>query len=139
VRRPRPWILLPLLALACRTEVHQTLRYDLGASEATWSAPARAWEVVSGGRVLGVVVEFREEQGGRGFHSVRNGQQQELGLVDAHGRAWRFRAHEDEPEWLGSGTVAEGAARILGLSGTATLFEVPLETLAREGGAAPGR
>lgn len=123
---------LVLLFAGCRTETQRTLRYDLGAPEAAWSAPERAWEVVAGGRVVGVVVEFREAGQPRRFFSVRNPEQQELGLVDEHGRAWRSRAHEDEPEWLGTGTVAEGATRILGLESTATLFEVPLSTLARE-------
>jgi hypothetical protein len=131
--RLRALPLLPLVLLgACRTEVQRTLRYDHGAAEAAWSAPTRAWEVVSDGRVVGVVVEFRESGDGRRFFSVRNPEQQELGMVDEHGRAWRIRAHEAEPEWLGSGTVAEGAARVLDLRQPATLFEVALETLARE-------
>jgi hypothetical protein len=91
----------------------------------------RAWEIVQADRVVGVVVEFTEEPGRR-FYSVRNAWQQELGLVDAVGRAWRYRPHESEPDWLGSGTVVEGAARVLGLDGEAEVFEVELGSLRAE-------
>lgn len=133
MRTLQPLLLLLLLApaTACRTKTHRTQRYDQGA-EAAWSAPERAWEVVERGRVIGIVVAFQESGGERRFYSVRNAHHQELGLVDEHGRSWRYRAHESEPDWLGSGTIAEGVGRILGLTAGATLFEVPLSTLSRE-------
>lgn len=90
--------------------------------------PVRAWELVQADRVVGVVVEFAEEEGRR-FYSVRNAWHQELGLVDENGRAWRYRPHERDADWLGSGTVAEGAARVLGLEGDAAVFEVELASL----------
>jgi hypothetical protein len=98
---------------------------------ATLSNPSRAWELVQDGKVLGTLVEFEELYGGRRFFSVRNADQQELGLVDEHGRAWRFVPHARDSEWLGSGTIFEGARRILGTSRKLAVFEVDLETLAR--------
>lgn len=102
------------------------------------SHAARAWELVQDGRVVGVVVEFEENAGERHFFSVRNPDQQELGMVDEHGRAWRFVPHSDEPEWLGTGTVLEGARRVLQLDPEAAAFEVGLETLAREASLSKG-
>lgn len=75
-----------------------------------------SWRVEQGLRTVGSVVRFEESIGpGRHLFSVRNVHDQDLGYVDSVGRAWRLRPHA-EPELLGSGTVAQGAARILGLS-----------------------
>ena len=70
--------------------------------------------MIDAGAELGFVLRFEASEDGRCFHSVRNEWNQELGLVDAEGRAWRYRPHASEPEWLGTGTVGEGAGRILG-------------------------
>jgi len=119
-------------AAGCRTTVHEA-PVGAGGFVSAVALPERAWEMVVDTRVVGVVVEFVEQgDGGRRFFSVRNELQQELGLVDGEGRAWRYRPHETEALWLGSGTVIEGAARILGLAGEAALYEVALETLADE-------
>lgn len=85
------------------------------------------WET---GRYLGALVRF-EEQGNseRAFYSVRNREGQEIGIVDVHGRVWRYRAHESEPEWLGTGTVFEGALKILGGSSAGTPVEVDVKRL----------
>lgn len=97
--------------------------------------PERAWNVVHADEVAGVVVLFRAEgDPGRAFYSVRNPWQQELGMIDALGRIWRFRPHEPEPEWVGSGTVNQGAARILDLAPGASLEEVAIEELLADGG-----
>ncbi len=101
-------------------------------ASATVANAVRAWEVVLGGRVIGVVVEFAEVGGGRGFHSIRNAHHQELGMVDEHGRTWRYRAHSDEPDWLVTGTVFDGTRAILGVGEEAEVYEVSLETLLRE-------
>lgn len=94
--------------------------------------PKAAWELVLGGRVVGVVVEFDDADGARRFFSVRNPAHQELGMVDAHGRWWRYHPHEEEAEWLGTGTVSEGAREILGLERAPEVYEVELQTLSAE-------
>jgi hypothetical protein len=85
------------------------------------------WEA---GRYLGAVVRF-EDQGNaeRAFYSVRNREGQEIGIVDLYGRVWRYRAHVSDSEWLGSGTVFEGARKILGGSPTAAPVEVDVHRL----------
>lgn len=131
--------LLPLLCTAtlllgasgCLTEVSHS---PAPAPEAppTISLPSRAWDVVGCSRVAGVVIEFSERDGERRFFSVRNVEQQELGMVDAYGRAWRFLPHDEESEWLGTGTIAEGTGRILGLEGSVELIEIDLGMLLDE-------
>ena len=122
---------LLLCAPGCLTEVSHS------PAETQIEAPAisratRAWEVVERGKVAGVVVEFSEQEGDRLFFSVRNVEQQELGMVDAYGRAWRFRPYERESDWLGTGTVLVGVRGILGLEGAAELYEIPIELLIDE-------
>jgi hypothetical protein len=108
-------------------------------ASASVSKPVRAWEMVREGQVLGVVVQFAELAGERRFYSVRNAQQQELGLVDELGRAWRYRAHITEPEWLGTGTVLDGVRSILSVGAEIQGFEVPIDTLRRESHRDSGR
>ncbi len=91
--------------------------------------PSVAWEVIEPtGALLGYAVRF-DGTGGDRFFSVRNVWHQELGMVDASGRAWRRRPFTEDPEWLGTGTVAEGVLSILAAPEGATLQEVPLEAL----------
>lgn len=86
----------------------------------------RAWTARVGLRDVGSVVRYQEAIGGRRhLFSVRNVHDQDLGFVDAKGRAWRLRPHQ-EPTLLGSGTVAEGAARILGV-GEVSLVDCPIQ------------
>lgn len=79
--------------------------------------PATAiWVAESGRRKVGSVVRYQEAIGPRRhLFGVRNVHDQDLGLIDASGRAWRLRPHA-EPELLGTGTVQEGACRILGVT-----------------------
>lgn len=123
-----------LIALGegCATQVRHQLRNEAEA-QVTISAAVRAWEVVEAGRVVGVLVEFEERGGERRFFSARNPEQQELGMIDEQGRAWRYRPHASEPEWLGTGTVSEGVRRILELGTGAELLEVTLEVLSAKG------
>jgi hypothetical protein len=114
---PARWLLL-LLCLAplagCRTTTQQA---PVGLSEAILlPTPAvRAWTLMADGSRVGSIVRYQEATGpGRHVFAVRNIHDQDLGLIDALGRAWRMRPHA-EPDLLGSGTVREGAARILGL------------------------
>lgn len=128
----RPFLatLVAALALvACRTTVSRT-QAPLRTVPMAAALPTRAFELVEQGRVVGVVVEFVELRGDRRFFSVRNELQQELGLVDQDGRWWHYVAHAEEgAEWLGTGTVLDGATRILGVSEGCVAFEVDLELL----------
>ena len=134
---PLLWTSTLLLgASACLTTISRSPADGPNVS-ATVSIASRAWEVVEGGRVAGVVVEFSERGGERRFFSVRNAEQQELGMVDVYGRAWRFLPHDEESEWLGTGTVARGARQIIGLEGEVELFEIELETLLDEAALPP--
>lgn len=95
------------------------------------STPVRVWDVVEAASIAGFVVRFEEPgKKGRAWFSVRNPSSQEIGIVDVDGRAWRYRPHQRDPEWLGSGTVAAGASRILGAGSDAELVEVPIEAVA---------
>ena len=119
-------LLCSALAASCQvTEIHQTARPTPVARTAQ---AERAWRVVDDGQEVGTVVLFRSKERGE-FFSVRNGWHQDLGIVDELGRAWVFRPHEEDPVWLGSGTVTRGAERILGTSGECRLVEVSLADL----------
>ena len=100
------------LAAACTTTVDSS---PPGTGDAViLQAPAtHAWRVVSAAGEVGLVVRFEEAATGRFLYSVRNEHNQDLGIVDAEGRAYRFRPHA-EPEWLSTGTVRDGVCSILG-------------------------
>lgn len=105
---------------------------DLRAAAPRRAEPLAAWEAVHAGAAIGVVVRFgRAGSPTETWFSVRNAHGQELGMIDRLGRAFRFRP-EAQAQWLGSGTVAEGVARLLVPAGPLELVEVPLATLARE-------
>lgn len=131
--------LLPFLAPALASCVSHTAERPKGFELAapTRSRAIEAWEVVDGGRVVGTVVVFEVQGRTERFFLVRNPHQQELGMVDAEGRWWRYAPHAAEPDWLGSGTVRDGVCRILGAPADAPFYEVPLSTLVREA-SAPG-
>lgn len=120
---------LALLALsACRTE-RSSAPPELDQAVVLGLSPERAWEVRSGARRVGSVVRFVEATPPhRVLLVVRNEHAQDLGRIDGKGRAWRERPHR-EPEWLGTGTVAEGVGLILGLERSPDLVEVPLAAL----------
>jgi len=83
------------------------------------------WAVEIEGESVGSVVLFQEHGLARdSIYVVRNPWDQDLGMIDGLGRAYRYLPHHKEPAWVGTGTVAEGAARILGSPGTCTLNEV---------------
>jgi hypothetical protein len=78
---------------------------------------ARMWEVRRAGERIGLVVLFQEDGAARdSVYVVRNPWHQDLGLIDGLGRAYRYLPHEEEPAWVGSGTVLQGAERILGVN-----------------------
>jgi hypothetical protein len=95
--------------------------------------PQRAWNAVESGRVIGSVVLFVDSNSpddpARQFFSVRNPFQQELGTLDGFGRAYKFVPHQREAQLVGSGTVLDGARRILGAGIGCELVEVSLESL----------
>lgn len=97
----------------------------------TETTPLRAWLVRDDGRQIGSLILYGQVgEPQTGYYSVRNAEGQVLGLVDFSGRAWRYRLHESEPEWLGTGTILEGARRILGAGSLCDLEETPLGELA---------
>jgi len=129
--RPQ-WLALFLAALAggCRTTVTNSPP-GLANAVVTHFEPVRAWDVVDGTRHAGSIVRFQDpDREGRAWYSVRNEHRQEVGIVDVDGRAWRYRPHEREPEWLGTGTVLASAGRILAAGPAATLVEVDVEEIA---------
>ena len=133
VRIALPVALVVVCALGCRTT--RTERFAPPSHVAVeQGVPARTWNVLVAGENVGRVVEFQAAQPPAApMFIVQNAWSQDLGLIDEHGRAWRFRPHQREAEWVGTGTVADGAAWILGAPECA-LAEVPLER-AREAAA----
>lgn len=122
--------LLVVGASACRTTKTSTPP-GLADAVVLRSHAVRAWDVIDGAQRAGSIVRFEEPGAeGRAWYSVRNVYAQELGIVDVEGRAWRYRPHQREPEWLGSGTVLAGAVRILSAGPASALVEVPLEEYA---------
>ncbi len=92
---------------------------------------SRAWIAEEAGVPVGSVVRFDEVGAdGRALHVVRDAWGEDLGLVDALGRAWRWRPHVRELQGLGSGTVAQGVERILERRTSLVLREVGLDELA---------
>ncbi len=86
---------------------------------------ARTWEVRCNDEVLGAVVLFQQRGSVRdSVYVVRNPWNQDLGLIDGLGRAYCYLPHEEEPTWVGSGTIASGAQQILGARSACTLVEV---------------
>lgn len=131
-------LVLPvLLWSACRTTISSTIPGETN-PVITHTLPVRAWELWEDGQRLGVVVRYEDPSHPEtAFFSVRNISQQELGMIDTQGRAWRHRPHQREPDWLGTGTVLSGARRILASSERAELIEVELGKLQVPGAADP--
>jgi hypothetical protein len=97
---------------------------------------ARTWHVIANDESIGRVVAYEShERPEDPMFVVQNAWSQDLGMIDGLGRAWRFRPHRAEAEWLLTGTGGEGAAALLGAA-RCELREVALER-ARE--AAAGR
>lgn len=126
--------LTSLLALAaCRTE---TTEEPAGASlhKVEKLAAERAWQVLDGGKPIGSVVLYVDPDApadaSTQYFSVRNTFQQELGSIDGLGRAWRFSPHQREARLVGTGTVLEGARKILGGGVDCELVEIALKKLA---------
>lgn len=107
---------LCVLFTGCETS-RETTPAGIDLAVARAMQPVRAWRASAGGRALGTVVLYEasvdpDAPTGR-YYSVRNGFQQELGTIDAQGRAWRFVPHQREAVWVATGTLAAGVAAIL--------------------------
>jgi hypothetical protein len=113
---------LAIAAAGCVT-TERVSYFNSGELDVVQVLPVRSWTVVAEGEAepLGQVVLLRSrDESGRQFFRVSN-----RGMVDALGRAWRYRPHREEAEWLGTGTVAEGALSILDAPEGTRLVEVP--------------
>jgi hypothetical protein len=122
-----PSIALLLALAACRTST-SSAPPSTPPVTVSRAQPVSAFELWEDGRLLGFVVRFEDATAPeKAFYSVRNREHQALGLIDLEGRAWRYRPHQREPEWQGTGTVLHGAQRILDGSAAATLIEVELD------------
>jgi hypothetical protein len=124
------WIALLAASTGCRSVTTQ-MPVNLGSAVATHGDPVRAWEVRDARTSVGTIVRYADaDHPARGFFSVRNVDQQVLGIIDLDGRAWRYRPHVKDAEWLGTGTVAQAASWILGCSEGCELVEISLADLA---------
>lgn len=132
-------LLLGLAPGACRTATTESSTNTQDAI-VTRTLAVRAWEVWDRSGCLGSVVRYEDlADPARAFYAVRNPDQQDLGIVDLEGRAWRYLPHQRDPDWLGTGTVLQGTTRILGGDASCKLREVPVESLSRRSAAAPVR
>lgn len=98
------------------------------------SMPGEAWTVLDATEAeLGFVVRFEEimptQETPRAFFSVRNPHGQELGLVDELGRAWRYRPHVHDPDWISTGSISEGISAILDGGTAVRLQPIDLDTI----------
>ena len=113
------------------------------ASQVSHAAPrlgarARTWEVRRNGEALGLVVLFQKS--GRvsdSVYVVRNPWQQDLGLIDGLGRAFRYVPHREEPTWVGSGTVLTGALAILDVHDSCEMVELDEDEVRPVPGSSP--
>lgn len=106
-----PWLGLPLAG--CLTSTTTVGVLDAQGAVLTPAAAERAWLVEEGGAFVGSVVRFgSSEEGGEFFYMVRNRWDQDVGMIDHLGRAWRRVPHAEDA-WLGTGTVLEGVRQIL--------------------------
>jgi len=119
-----PWPVLALALLgACRTVAQEAAPPAL--PEIRVGQRARTWEVVHRGQRVGLVVLFQDRGHiGDSVYVVRNVWHQDLGLIDGLGRAYRYLPHHKEPAWVGSGTIALGAERILCVEDGCELVEL---------------
>ncbi len=116
---------------ACRTE-RTIAPAGLAAARPLLLTPHGTWRVVEGGELAGLIVRLApaddRERASKHLYSVRNPLQQELGVVDGLGRAWKHEPHASEPRWVATGTLLEGARAILGAGGSAELIELSGES-----------
>jgi hypothetical protein len=123
----RSCLLAGLGALAACRSIETEVPLVSAAPFAIHATPARAWSLRTAHAELGEVVYFESATGPReSVFVVRNPWSQDLGIVDSLGRAYRYLPHCREPVWVGTGTLAEGAAFILQAAEPCELVEVPM-------------
>ena len=137
---PRIPILLGVLGLfslgACITS---TSSQPVGLDRAiiTSIPVSRAWVVQESAKTVGSVVRYSERgSDGRFLYVVRNLWDQDLGVIDEQGRAWRRVPHEDD-HWIGTGTIVQGVRQILDTGPDTQMLELPIEAV--EGATATAR
>lgn len=129
--------LVGLACVACRTTSTQ-VPANMGSAVVVRAQPVAAWTVVDQGVTVGWLVRFdTPEAVDRSYYSVRNEHRQEIGLVDLDGRAWRYRAHVREAEWVGTGTLKHGVRAVLETSDALRLVPATLEQLGVVAGGTP--
>ncbi|QDV05276.1 hypothetical protein Poly30_07720 [Planctomycetes bacterium Poly30] len=110
------WALgLALVAPGLTGCVTTTTSQPAGADGAILTAipVSRAWLVLEQGETVGSVVRYSEAgDRGRFLYVVRNLWDQDLGMIDERGRAWKRIPHEED-RWLGTGSIAQGVRQIL--------------------------
>lgn len=118
-----PWIAALVLCFAPACETTSRTLPPQADFDLTRAAATRRWDVFVQAERVGEVVRFDDVEGPRFFYSVRNTLHQELGLIDARGRTYRYKAHQPEPDWIGTMTVLEGVEKILGCEARPELRE----------------
>lgn len=120
---------------ACRTSTTRSEESAPGLTIAR-AMPVRAWAVRSGGRTLGSLVRYEDPvDPSRALFVARDHEQHDLGLVDVHGRAWRYVLHGREPKLLGTGTVAHATGLIFAVE--IELVELSIDDLRPPSAVAP--
>lgn len=107
--------LVPALVPALTGCVTTTTSQPAGIDQAVLTAIpiSRAWLVLDEGHVVGSVVRYSETaEDGQFLYVVRNLWDQDLGVIDERGRAWRRIPHQED-RWIGTGTVVHGVRQIL--------------------------
>lgn len=106
---------------ACRT-TRTSQPAGLHESTIRQAALKQSWSVHAGAELCGYVQRFEtDEVPPRFFFHVQNLERQDLGMIDSQGRAWRYRPHAREADWVATGTVAAAVAAILGWDGPVEL------------------
>lgn len=128
---PTVAMLAAALLGGCITTVHEGPA-PATVPEVVVSQPTEVWRVLQGNNAVGWLVRYTPTNDpADAFLSVRNPWQQEIGLIDAESRWWRFVPHERDPHLIGAGATAEGVAAILELESTPKLTPAPLSDLGR--------
>lgn len=90
---------------------------------------SRAWIVSEGGETIGSVVRYSERgSDGRFLYVVRNLWDQDLGVIDERGRAWRRVPHEED-HWIGTGTVVQGVRQVLDAGPNTQMIERSIDAV----------
>jgi len=133
--RPRPvarargavlGLALALFGAGATGCVETTVERDPDGGAAVREVPAAgAFRALSGGAEVGQVQCYGDTSDPQQHYFViMNPWGQELGIVDGLGRVWRRRPHQEEPEAIGAGPLADGVRRLLGLDAEVELVAV---------------